>query len=119
MPKFPASEEQTLLSRAHLFILPSFFEGQPLSLLQAMAAGRCCITTNCCGQRDLIQDGDNGLLYEPGDAKTLASLIEKCMTSPSLRQTLGAKARASVSDRTWEAVSAEVVEQIEPLLHQR
>jgi len=118
IPKFQVTEEQKLFARSHLFILPSFFEGQPLSLLQAMMAGRCCITTNCCGQKDLIQHGDNGLLYEPEDAEKLADLIKECTLNPSLRLSLGAKAKSSVHGRTWKSVSVEVVDQIENLICQ-
>ena len=115
-PSFPAKQEQQLFARSHLFVLPSFFEGQPLSLLQAMAAGRCCITTNCCGQKDLIQHGYNGLLHEPGDAEELANLIERCVLDSMQRVTYGARAKASVKHRTWETVSVEVVDRLEELL---
>jgi glycosyltransferase involved in cell wall biosynthesis len=117
IPQFQPKEEALLLNRADLFILPSFFEGQPLSLLQAMAAGKCCITTNCCGQKDLIQNHYNGLLYEPGDPVGLADLIEQCITDSSLRISLGAKAKDSTDQRTWETVSMEVVDRLEQLLH--
>ncbi|MGJ3253048.1 MAG: glycosyltransferase family 4 protein [Elainellaceae cyanobacterium] len=113
LPKFPRNAESDILARSNIFALPSFFEGQPLSLLQAMEAGRCCITTDCCGQRDLIQHGENGLLHDPGDAKTLAALIESCITDETLRLKLGRQAKAYVQDRRWEAVSAEVVDRIE------
>ncbi|HEY9599665.1 MAG TPA: glycosyltransferase family 4 protein [Cyanophyceae cyanobacterium] len=118
IPHFQAQEEAMLLARANIFVLPSFFEGQPLSLLQAMAAGRCCITTDCCGQKDLITSGYNGLLYQPGDALELANLIAECAIDEALRLTLGRNARLSVSDRTWQNVSKEVVDHVEQFLHQ-
>ena len=118
IPKFQASEEINLLARSQIFVLPSFFEGQPLALLQAMSAGRCCITTNCCGQKDLIRHGYNGLLYEPGDAEKLAYLIEQCASDSKLRVTLGRNAKASVQNRSWKEVSVEVVDRIEALLNQ-
>ncbi|MEB3355270.1 MAG: glycosyltransferase family 4 protein [Synechococcales bacterium] len=113
MPKFQREEESAILARCNVFVLPSFYEGQPLSLLQAMAAGRCCITTNCCGQRDVIRHGDNGLLHEPGDADRLAQLIEQVITQPEQRLALGRRARESVGDRPWEQVSREVVDRLE------
>ncbi|MBD2570886.1 glycosyltransferase family 4 protein [Anabaena lutea] len=117
IPKFFVSDELNLFIRSQIFILPSFFEGQPLVLLQAMASGRCCITTNCCGQKDLINHGYNGLLYEPGDAEKLASLIQKCASDSQLRTTLGKNAKTSVQNRSWKEVSAEVVERVEALLN--
>lgn len=118
IPKFRASDEFSLFTRSQIFVLPSFFEGQPLVLLQAMAAGSCCITTNCCGQKDLIRHGDNGLLYEPGDAEKLASLIQECASNSQLRATLGKNAKTSVQNRLWKEVSVEVVERIEMLFNQ-
>ena len=46
VPEFSAGEERDLMRRAHIFVLPSFFEGQPLSLLQAMAEGLPAITSD-------------------------------------------------------------------------
>lgn len=117
IPHFQSHEETALLARANIFVLPSFFEGQPLSLLQAMAAGRCCITTDCCGQKDLISSRYNGLLYQPGDALELANLIAECATDEALRLRLGRNAQLSVSDRTWQNVSKEVVDRVEQLIN--
>jgi len=116
IPRFTQATEESLFAHSHIFVLPSFFEGQPLALLQAMEAGRCCITTNCCGQRDLIQHGYNGLLHETGNAQQLASLIEQCVKDEELRITLGRNAKLSVKSRSWKAVSTEVVDQIEEIL---
>jgi glycosyltransferase involved in cell wall biosynthesis len=116
IPYFNRAEEEILFARSQIFVLPSYFEGQPLALLQAMEAGRCCITTNCCGQRDFIQNNYNGFLHQPGDAYQLANLIEKCLKNNKLRENIGKNAKASVQNRDWNTVSAEVVEQIEKLL---
>jgi glycosyltransferase involved in cell wall biosynthesis len=116
IPTFTRETEEELFARSSLLVLPSFFEGQPLALLQAMEAGRCCITTNCCGQRDLIQDQFNGLLHEPGDAITLADLIARCLDNQELRLALGRNAKRSVQGRSWEVVSAEVADFVEATL---
>ena len=65
IPSFPASQEAQLLRDCDVMVLPTFFEGQPLSLLQAMEAGRCCITTNCCGQRDVIEHRKTAFCTRP------------------------------------------------------
>ena len=114
-PKFPAAEEAAMFRESSLFVLPSFFEGQPLSLLQAMAWGRCCVVADGCGQRDLIVPRRNGLLHAPGDAEALAALLAECVADSKLRAQLGANARASVHGRTWETVSDEVVSFVEAL----
>lgn len=111
--KFDPREEAGLIARCGLYILPSYFEGQPLTLLQAMAGGRCCLASATCGQRDLIRHRANGLLHPPGDAVALAAQIEECLQNPALIATLGSAARQSVSDRAWRDVSDEVATFIE------
>lgn len=112
IPSFEPSREEQLLRDAHVFVLPSYFEGQPLALLQAMATGRCCVTTDCCGQRDLITHGDNGLLFPPGDAAALTGHLSRCAGDPAYRQHLGARARTAVASRTWAAAFDQVWELI-------
>ncbi len=116
VPTFPSRDEVKLLTEATVFALPSVYEGQPLSLLQAMAASRCCITTDCCGQRDVIQHEYNGLLINVGDAATLATLIERCYHDPAGRRAIGTAARASMAGRAWQTVSDEVAGQLLALL---
>ncbi len=113
IPRFRREEEGALFRAATLFVMPSFFEGQPLSLLQAMEAGLCCITTDCCGQKDVIQHGENGFLFPPGDAREMARLIKLCLEDGALRERVGARARESMRERSWEAVSREVREWVE------
>ncbi len=113
LPPFRREEEGELFRAATLFVMPSFSEGQPLALLQAMEAGLCCITTECCGQRDLIRNGENGFLFPPGDASAFAALIARCLADPATRARVGAAARESVRGRSWESVSLEVKEWVE------
>jgi glycosyltransferase involved in cell wall biosynthesis len=110
IPTFGSAREESLFRDAHVFVLPSYFEGQPLALLQAMATGRCCVTTDCCGQRDLITHGANGLLFAPGDAAALTDHLARCADAPAFRHQLGAAARTSVATRTWTAAFDQVWE---------
>ncbi len=116
LPAFPAEEEAALYAAADLFVLPSYFEGQPLALLQAMAAGRCCLASDIAGNRDLITHRRNGLLHAAGDAGELADQMAECLASPALRDELGAAARALVAGRAWSAVAGEVADFIERTL---
>lgn len=113
LPNFQRDEELSLISGAEIFVLPSYFEGQPLALLQAMAAGLCCITSDCCGQKDLIRHGENGLLFPPGDERRLADLIQQAWEDEALRRGLGRAARACMAERTWASVADEVIGRIE------
>jgi glycosyltransferase involved in cell wall biosynthesis len=109
---FAPEEEHCYLISASIFVLPSYFEGSPLSLLEAMHAGLCCITSNCCGQKDLIKHYFNGLLFEPGNAMELATMIEKAVTDRALRQRLGSNAVDTMAARSWEEVTSEVMDWI-------
>jgi glycosyltransferase involved in cell wall biosynthesis len=110
LPTFPHAEEAALFAGADLFILPSFFEGQPLALLQAMSAGCCCVASDIAGHRDLIAPRRNGMLYAVGDAEELAGQMAECLASPALRGELGSAARTAMAGRTWNAVAAEVAD---------
>jgi glycosyltransferase involved in cell wall biosynthesis len=116
IPRFPAGEELDLYRRAPVFLLPSFFEGQPLALLQSMAAGCCCVASDIAGNRDLVVHGESGLLHPPGDPEALAGRVAECLAGPGLRERLGEGARRAMAGRTWEAVSAEVAGFIESVI---
>lgn len=116
IPSFPPEAEAQLLACLDVFVLPSFYEGQPLSLLQAMAAGLPCVASACCGQLDLIEPGRTGLLFPPGDAPQLAACLADLLASAARRQQLGQAAQKAVSDRTWPLVSAVVIDRLEQLL---
>jgi len=117
VPHFKQEEEPALLASADLFVLPSYFEGQPLSLLQAMAAEKCCIATNCCGQKDIIENNQTGFLFPPGDENALALAIGNCYANPGLVARIGNNAKEQVQHRTWENVSDEVVKYVTGYLH--
>ena len=115
VPTFNSDEEKKLYEQCDIFILPSFFEGQSLALLQGMAAGLCCVTSDNCAQIDLIQHRVNGLLFKTGDYIDLSTQIELAIKNPKFRKKLGENARESVIDRRWSVVSKEVVNQIEKI----
>lgn len=113
VPTFEPGSEGALYGRATVFVLPSFFEGQPLALLQAMAAALPVIATDTCGQKDMLIHGDNGLLFAPGDSDALSDQIARCLHDDGLRSKLGAAALKSVAGRRWEVAAAEVADFVE------
>ncbi len=112
IPRFSGDEEARIFEGCSLFVLPSFMEGQPLALLEAMNRGFCCVTTAADGQLDLVTDGDNGFLFPVGDAARLAELLRCLAGDVSAQRSVGLRARLSVAGRSWETVSDEVVEAI-------
>ncbi|MDX2190092.1 MAG: glycosyltransferase family 4 protein [Bacteroidota bacterium] len=82
---------------ADCVILPSYREGMPKSLLEAMAVAKPIITTNVPGCRELVYEGENGYLCAPKDSISLANSIEKICNLPAIeRQKMGQKSRVIV-----------------------
>lgn len=93
-----------------ILVLPSFFEGQPLVMLEAAALGQPTVTTNICGMADFIEDRKNGCFFPVGDAIALRECIEWLLKSPQTITTLGNAARLKAKDYTWRS-SALMIEQ--------
>ena len=70
------------LQRAELLVLPSFAEGVPVVLMEAMAAGRPVVATRIAGIPELVEDGISGILVPPGDAAALAKGILTALAAP-------------------------------------
>lgn len=70
-----------LMKLADVFVFPSFQEGLPVALMEAMASGLPCICSDIRGNDDLISDGEGGWLFNPVDSKKLAELMQKTTTA--------------------------------------
>lgn len=82
-----------ILAASDVFVLPSLWEGTPLSLMEAMAAGLPCVATRVGGVPELVQDGITGLLVVPGNVPALASAMKRLHSDAQLRAALGTQAR--------------------------
>jgi glycosyltransferase involved in cell wall biosynthesis len=85
-----------LLAAADLFVLPSLFEGLPVSVLEAMAAERPVVATAIGGTDEAITSEESGLLVPPKDPAALASAIRRLQADPPFARRLAAAARARV-----------------------
>jgi glycosyltransferase involved in cell wall biosynthesis len=85
------------LREADAFVLPSFTEGHPKVLIEAMAAGLPCVASDCPGNRALVKDEDTGLLFDPRDPAGLAARLERVLTDGALASALGRRARDLVT----------------------
>jgi len=82
-----------------LFVLPSFAEGVPVVLMEAMATGIPCIATWVAGVPELIRNEIDGLLVAPSSEEDLAAAIMRLMGDPALRRRLGQAGRQHVIDK--------------------
>jgi glycosyltransferase involved in cell wall biosynthesis len=78
-----------LVSACDIFVLPSLYEGTPLALLEAMAAGKPVVATRIPGVSEIVSHGNTGVLVEPADADALARTIRSLLRNPAERARLG------------------------------
>ncbi len=81
-----------IINKYHIFILPSFYEGNPKTLLEAMSCGIPCIGTKVWGIEDLIKHEENGYLCQTNH-KSIAKAIQKLYENEALREKLSKNAR--------------------------
>ena len=88
-----------LLRAADVFVLPSLYEGLPVSVLEAMAAGTPVVATAVGGTDEAVVDGESGILVPPRDPEALANAIREMLSNAPLASKLvaGAKARVAAS----------------------
>lgn len=94
------SREQlaSILLEAMLFVLPSYHEGLPMSVLEAMSAGIPCIVSGVDAIPEVIRSGSNGLLIEPGAPGQIADAILRLVRDPDARRTLGENGQRTVRE---------------------
>lgn len=101
-----------VLAAADIFVLPSLWEGLPIGLLEAMAMRKAVIGTRVDGTREVLRDGVNGLMVEPGDVDALAAAISRLAEDKALRGSLGSGAMETVRDRFDAAAMTRKIESI-------
>jgi len=82
-----------LLGALDVFCISSTYEGTPLALFEAMAAGKAIVSTSVDGCREVLEDGVTGLLVPPADPEALSSALLRCLDDPALRASLAKRAR--------------------------
>lgn len=82
-----------LLAGCTVLVLPSYREGTPRSVLEALATGRAVITTDTPGCRETVVDGENGFLIAPRNVPGLVEAMERFIREPTLAEKMGAASR--------------------------
>lgn len=89
-----AKDVRPFLSRCSVYVLPSYREGMPRSVLEAMAMGRPVITTDVAGCRDTVVENLNGFLVQARDDRALAEAMRKCLALDASLNKMGSASRA-------------------------
>lgn len=106
-------DRQALLTAYHqakIFIFPSYHEGLPTVVLEAMSCGVPVVTTNVPGNRDLVRDGDTGLIVKPHEPEELAAAVRILFSDQEMCKRLGERGRKLVEEHyNWSKVAREFV----------
>jgi glycosyltransferase involved in cell wall biosynthesis len=98
------------IADASVYVLPSYREGTPRSVLEAMAMGRAIITTDAPGCRQTVRDGETGILVAPRDADALYLAMLRFVEEPGLAERMGPAARRLAEERfDVHAVNADLL----------
>jgi glycosyltransferase involved in cell wall biosynthesis len=89
------TDVRALLGALDVFCISSTYEGTPLALFEAMAAGRAIVSTAVDGCREVLEDGVTGLLVPPRDPPALAAALGRVLDDEGLRRSLAESARAA------------------------
>lgn len=89
-------EKYKLLQKSDIFVLPSYYEGLPNALIEAMASSLPCIATSVGAVNDIIEDGVNGNIIPSGDVTMLINKLKGLIESPALRRKMGEAARKEI-----------------------
>jgi len=107
--EIPHNKVNEFLCASDVFALATHFEGWANVFFEAMACGLPVITTDICGNAEVVRNGENGLLVPFGNREALADAIDKALTT---REAIINYAHG----RTWEQVADEVYEQFNKIL---
>jgi glycosyltransferase involved in cell wall biosynthesis len=102
-------EVAKILARSSIFAFPSLKEGLPISVLEAMACGTPIVGSAIPGIRDVITDGQDGILVPPESQEQLANAILTLLNDSKLRKRIGQKARQTVTEKyNWDIVLGKI-----------
>ncbi|MEM7220398.1 MAG: glycosyltransferase family 4 protein [Pseudomonadota bacterium] len=111
-----------LLQQCNAYVSASMGEGTEglsLALLEAMSAGTCIVATAVSGNRDIIEDGSNGLLVAPNSVEALTTAIDRVCANRVERDALAAASTKTVEPYSWRAIAGQYIELFERLLDPR
>ena len=103
LPGYVRDEKKAaVLAEADIFVLPSYSEGCPVSMLEAMAAGQALVSTSVGGIPDILHDGENGFLIDSADPALIYDALYKLMSSPELIRAIS-ETNKEIAWRCYEA----------------
>lgn len=105
-------EWRELYARADVFVLPTYFEGLPMSCVEAAAAGLPVVAGNVCAIPEIVSDGENGILISPGRRDELTQALAALIEDPARRQEMGRRGREIVERRFVARINFRALETV-------
>ena len=114
----PYEDLKALYSACDIFVLPSFEEGDPIALKEAMASGKPLIGSNVGGVTMQIRDGWNGFLVEPANERQLAEKIRYLVDNPEERIRMGKNSRKLAEEEfDWKKIAEKYLKVYEDVVN--
>lgn len=93
-----AEKKEEWLAKCNIFVLPTYFEGLPMSLLEGMAYGCACVATRVGGIPQVMTDRKDGLLIPAKDVQAIKNAVKELLLNQKLQEMLGSNGRKNVED---------------------
>jgi glycosyltransferase involved in cell wall biosynthesis len=113
------TDVRALLGALDVFCISSTYEGTPLALFEAMAAGKAIVSTAVDGCREVLEDGVTGLLVPPRDPDALSVALLRCLDGAELRASLARRAREASARYDIDACVAQMQDLYDEILAER
>ncbi|MEO1446390.1 MAG: glycosyltransferase [Cyanobacteria bacterium J06635_11] len=125
--KISRQEALAYLPHMDIFAIPSLHDGCPNAMIEAMLAAKAIVGTSVDAIGEILEDGINGLVVQPGDTVALTNALRRLITQPGLRQQLGMAARQKalnqlapdVERQNWQRVYEQVLETRKPIVGEK
>jgi glycosyltransferase involved in cell wall biosynthesis len=109
--------KKELLSNCDIYVLPSYNEGLPISILEAMAYGKAVISTTIGGIPEIVIPGKNGWLFDPGDLNALTTILKEVISNKKLLEQYGNYSYQLSESYTPQVVMGSLRELYDQMLH--
>lgn len=103
-----SDEPSTFLNKGNIYLAPSHREGLGIGLLKAMGAGMAVVASDISAHRELIEEGQTGLLFRCGDSEAMAATVVKLLEDSRLREKLGQNAEKSAAQYDASVTSEKI-----------
>lgn len=116
----PSREVYEWIQKSHALILPSFHETQGIVLMEANICGKPVLASRAGGIGEVVKDGFNGLLFEPGNVDEIAQSIHDIFENPEMAREMGSRGKEYVMDTfSWEKIADSTLRLYEKVIQQK